>query len=157
MKCPYCGEIDNKVIDSRLSRDGDVIRRRRECILCSRRFTTYEHVEEIPIMIIKKDGRREVFSKEKVRSGIQKACEKRDISVNIIDEFVSELERDLRETGEKEIPAEVIGEKIMAKLHRLDDVAYVRFASVYRDFKDVNDFVSELKTLLSNGKGSGAN
>ena len=157
MKCPYCGEIDNKVIDSRLSRDGDVIRRRRECILCSRRFTTYEHVEEIPIMIIKKDGRREVFSKEKVRSGIQKACEKRDISINTIDEFVSELERDLRETGEKEIPSEVIGEKIMAKLHILDDVAYVRFASVYRDFKDVNDFVSELRTLLSNGKRSSDN
>jgi transcriptional repressor NrdR len=152
MKCPYCGEIDNKVIDSRLSRDGDVIRRRRECLLCARRFTTYEHIEEIPIMIIKKDGRREIFSRDKVRSGIQKACEKRNISMNVIEEFVGELERDLRETGEKEIPAEVVGEKIMAKLHNLDDVAYVRFASVYRDFKDVNDFVSELKTLLSNGK-----
>ncbi|MEJ2164975.1 MAG: transcriptional regulator NrdR [Desulfobacterales bacterium] len=150
MKCPYCGEIDNKVIDSRLSKDGSVIRRRRECIDCSRRFTTYEHIEEIPIMIIKKDGRREVFNREKVRTGINKACEKRNISMNVIEEFIDDLERDLREIGEKELPASVVGEKIMAKLHELDDVAYVRFASVYREFKDVNDFVSELKSLLSN-------
>ncbi len=152
MKCPYCGELDNKVIDSRLSKDGHVIRRRRECLPCARRFTTYETIEEIPIMIVKKDGRREVFSREKVRAGILKACEKRDISVNVIEEFVNELERDLREIGEKEIASGVIGEKIMARLHALDGVAYVRFASVYRDFKDVNDFVAELKTLLSNGK-----
>ena len=149
MKCPYCGEVDNKVIDSRLSKDGNVIRRRRECIICSRRFTTYEHIEEIPIMIIKKDGRREVFSREKVRSGMKKACQKRDISMNMIEEFIDELERDLRETGEKEIPAAEVGEKIMSMLHELDDVAYVRFASVYREFKDVNDFVDELKSLLS--------
>jgi transcriptional repressor NrdR len=149
MKCPYCGEIDNKVIDSRLSKDAAVIRRRRECIICSRRFTTYEHIEEIPVMIIKKDGRRELFSREKVRSGMKKACQKRNISMNIIEEFIDELERDLRETGEKEIPASEVGEKIMSKLHELDDVAYVRFASVYREFKDVNDFVDELKSLLS--------
>ena len=149
MKCPYCGEIENKVIDSRLSKDASVIRRRRECIVCDRRFTTYEHIEEIPIMIIKKDGRREVFSREKVRAGLKKACEKRDISINVIEEAIDNLERDLRETGEKEIPASVVGEKIMTILHGLDDVAYVRFASVYREFKDVNDFVSELKTLLS--------
>jgi transcriptional repressor NrdR len=149
MKCPFCGEIDNKVIDSRVSKDGSVIRRRRECLLCTRRFTTYEHIEEIPIMIIKKDGRREVFNRGKVRSGIKKACEKRDISMNLIEEHVDEIERDLRETGEKEIPSSVIGEKIMAALHDLDDIAYVRFASVYREFKDVNDFVSELKSLLS--------
>ena len=149
MKCPFCGEIDNKVIDSRVSKDGSVIRRRRECLLCTRRFTTYEHIEEIPIMIIKKDGRREVFNREKVRSGIKKACEKRNISMNLIEEQVDEIERDLRETGEKEIPSSVIGEKIMATLHDLDDIAYVRFASVYREFKDVNDFVSELKSLLS--------
>lgn len=149
MKCPFCGEIDNKVIDSRLSKDGNVIRRRRECIICSRRFTTYEHIEEIPVMIVKKDGRREVFSREKLRSGLQKACQKRDISVNVIDEFLDELERDLREAGEKEISSNKIGEKVMAKLHEIDDVAYVRFASVYREFKDVNDFVSELKNLLS--------
>jgi transcriptional repressor NrdR len=150
MKCPFCGEIDNKVIDSRLSKDGNVIRRRRECIICSRRFTTYEHIEEIPVMIVKKDGRREVFSREKVRSGLQKACQKRQISMNVIEDFLDELERDLRETGEKEIPSHTIGEKVMAKLHEIDDVAYVRFASVYREFKDVNDFVSELKNLLSN-------
>jgi transcriptional repressor NrdR len=153
MKCPYCGEIENKVIDSRLSKDANVIRRRRECIGCSRRFTTYEHIEEIPIMIVKKDGRREVFSREKVRSGLKKACEKRDISIHVIEEFIDDLERDLRETGEKEILSSVIGEKIMAKLHELDDVAYVRFASVYREFKDVNDFVAELKTLLSSQEG----
>jgi len=149
MKCPYCGETDNKVIDSRMSKDGSVIRRRRECLLCSRRFTTYEHIEEIPVMIIKKDGRREVFNREKVYSGMKKACEKRDISINVIEDFIDNLERDLKETGEKEIPAHIIGEKIMEKLHEIDDVAYVRFASVYREFKDVNDFVSELKRLLS--------
>lgn len=149
MKCPFCSEIDNKVIDSRLSKDASVIRRRRECIVCHRRFTTYEHIEEIPIMIIKKDGRREVFNRDKVRSGIQRACEKRNISMNVIEEFLDDLERDLRETGEKEIPSHTLGEKIMNRLHELDDVAYVRFASVYREFKDVNDFVCELKSLLS--------
>lgn len=150
MKCPFCGEIDNKVIDSRMSKDGNVIRRRRECLVCSRRFTTYEHIEEIPITIIKKDGRREVFSREKVRLGLKRACEKRPISINVIEEIIEDLERDLRETGEKEIPSHSIGERIMLKLHGLDDVAYVRFASVYREFKDVNDFVDELKSLLSN-------
>lgn len=148
MKCPFCGELDNKVIDSRLGKDGDVIRRRRECIACNRRFTTYEYIEEIPIMIIKKDGRRELFSREKVRSGMKRACEKRNISIHVIEEFIDNLERDLKEAGEKEIPSRWIGEKIMAKLHELDDVAYVRFASVYREFKDVNDFFAELKTLL---------
>lgn len=149
MKCPFCGDLDNKVIDSRVSKDGSVIRRRRECIECSRRFTTYEHIEEIPIMIIKKDGRREVFSRDKVRSGMQRACQKLDISMNVIEDFIDDLERDLRETGEKEIPSREVGEKVMAKLHTLNDIAYVRFASVYREFKDVNDFVSELKSLLS--------
>jgi transcriptional repressor NrdR len=141
--------MDNKVIDSRVSKDGAVIRRRRECIDCSRRFTTYEHIEEIPIMIVKKDGRREVFSRDKVRSGMAKACQKLDISMNVIEDFIDDLERDLRETGEKEIPSRVVGEKIMVQLHTLNDIAYVRFASVYREFKDVNDFVAELKTLLS--------
>jgi transcriptional repressor NrdR len=149
MKCPFCGIMDNKVIDSRVSKDGSVIRRRRECIDCSRRFTTYEHIEDIPIMIMKKDGRREIFNRDKVRSGIQKACQKLDISVNIIEECIDDLERDLRETSEKEIPSKFIGENIMARLHQLNDIAYVRFASVYREFKDVNDFVSELKKLLS--------
>jgi transcriptional repressor NrdR len=152
MKCPFCSEIDNKVIDSRLSKDGNVIRRRRECIVCTRRFTTYEHIEEVPIMIIKKDGRREVFNREKVGAGIHRACEKLDISVNVIEEFLDDLERDLKETGEKEIPSHDIGEKVMEKLHNLNDIAYVRFASVYREFKDVNDFVSELRSLLSSQK-----
>jgi transcriptional repressor NrdR len=156
MKCPFCSEIENKVIDSRLSKDASVIRRRRECLTCSRRFTTYEHIEEIPIMIIKKDGRRELFSRDKVRSGMLKACEKRNISMNLIEEFIDDMERDLRESEEKEIPASVIGEKIMGKLHELDDVAYVRFASVYREFKDVNDFVLELKKLLSADKAKEA-
>lgn len=148
MKCPFCGENNNKVIDSRLSKEGSAIRRRRECLGCTRRFTTYETVEEVPLMIIKKDKRREIFSREKVRSGLKKACEKREISMNAIESFIEELERDLREAEEKEIPSRAIGEKIMAKLHELDKVAYVRFASVYRDFKDVHDFVTELKTLL---------
>jgi transcriptional repressor NrdR len=152
MKCPYCGETDNKVMDSRLSKDGTVIRRRRECIDCGRRFTTYEQIEEIPVMIIKKDGRREIFSREKVRQGMARACEKRNISVEIIEEFIDNLERDLKEIEEKEISSSVIGEKIMTKLHELDEVAYVRFASVYREFKDVNDFFSELKKLLSDDK-----
>jgi transcriptional repressor NrdR len=152
MKCPFCAEIENKVIDSRLSKDGNVIRRRRECLLCNRRFTTYEHIEEIPIMIVKKDGRREVFKREKVQAGMQRACQKRNISMDVIDEFVDNLVRDLKETGKKEIPANKIGEMVMEALHKLDDVAYVRFASVYREFKDVNDFVSELRSLLSNQK-----
>lgn len=152
MKCPYCGEIDNRVMDSRTSKDGSAIRRRRECIACERRFTTYEQIEEIPVMIIKKDGRRELFNRDKVRIGIQKACEKRDISMNVIEDFLDELERDLKETEEKEIPSQVVGEKIMGRLHDLDDVAYVRFASVYREFKDVNDFISELKRLLEKEK-----
>ncbi|MCJ7830513.1 MAG: transcriptional regulator NrdR [Desulfobacterales bacterium] len=149
MKCPFCGETLDKVIDSRSSKDGSVIRRRRECIECSRRFTTYEHIEDIPIMIVKKDGRREEFNRDKVRAGILRACEKRGVSVNIVEEFLDELERDLRETEEKEIPSHRIGEMVMNKLHELDDIDYVRFASVYREFKDVNDFVSELKSLLS--------
>ncbi|HMA68048.1 MAG TPA: transcriptional regulator NrdR, partial [Desulfosalsimonadaceae bacterium] len=146
MKCPFCRENNNRVIDSRLSRDGSAIRRRRECISCKRRFTTYEYIEEIPLMLIKKDKRRELFSRDKVRAGLKKACEKREISMNVLEAFIEELERDLRESEEKEIPSSVIGEKVMLKLHELDKVAYVRFASVYRDFKDVNDFVTELKT-----------
>jgi transcriptional repressor NrdR len=152
MKCPYCSEIDNKVIDSRLSKDSYVIRRRRECLICQRRFTTYEHVEEIPVTIVKKDGRREEFSREKVGAGLKRACEKLDISINTIDEFLDELERDLRETGEKEIPSAIIGERVMTRLQKLNDIAYVRFASVYREFKDVNDFVNELKSLLTKEK-----
>jgi transcriptional repressor NrdR len=148
MKCPFCGELENKVIDSRLSKDGSVTRRRRECISCSARFTTYEHIEEMPITVIKKDKSRQPFNRDKIRSGIQRACEKRNIGMDVIEEFIDELERDLRKTGEKEIPSKMIGEKIMLKLQKIDDIAYVRFTSVYRDFKDVNDFVSELKKLM---------
>lgn len=152
MRCPFCSEIENKVIDSRLSKDANVIRRRRECLICRRRFTTYEQIEEIPITIIKKDGRREIYNREKAGIGIRRALEKLDISINTIEEFLDNLERDLKETGEKEVSSHVIGEKIMAWLHGLNDIAYVRFASVYREFKDVNDFVSELRSLLNNHK-----
>ncbi len=148
MKCPFCGGLDNRVIDSRLSREKTETRRRRECLRCGRRFTTYEHVEKVPIMIIKKDGRRENFSKDKIRTGMISACQKRQISINAIESFIDELERDLMEMGENEIPSSIIGEKVMKKLHSLDDVAYVRFASVYREFKDVHDFYSELKSLI---------
>ncbi|MDY0163162.1 transcriptional regulator NrdR [Desulfobotulus sp.] len=148
MKCPFCGEGDNKVIDSRLSKEGNMIRRRRECLSCSRRFTTYEQVEEIPMMIVKKDGRREKFNREKLRNGILRACEKRNVSIHAIENFMDELERDLRETGEREIASRTLGERVMVWLHDLDPIAYVRFASVYREFKDVNDFVEELKSLL---------
>lgn len=150
MKCPFCGDMENKVIDSRLGKEGSVIRRRRECLHCRRRFTTYERIEEIPLIIIKKDGRREEFNRDKIRSGITKACEKRNVSMNSIEEFLDELEQELRETGKKEIPSSVVGEQVMARLHELDEIAYVRFASVYREFKDVNDFMQELKTMLEN-------
>ncbi len=149
MKCPYCREIDNKVIDSRVTKEGHAVRRRRECLACKHRFTTYERVEELPLVLIKKDGRRETFDRTKVLLGIQTACQKRDISINTIEAFVDELERELQEMGEKEISASVVGGRVMTKLHALDDVAYVRFASVYREFKDINDFMSELKDLLA--------
>ena len=148
MKCPYCGEMENKVIDSRMTKEGNAVRRRRECLGCKHRFTTYERVEALPLVLIKKDGRRETFDRTKVLVGMQKACEKQNISINTLEEFVDELERELQEMGEKEIPASVVGERIMGKLHELDDVAYVRFASVYREFKDINDFMSQLKDLL---------
>lgn len=151
MKCPYCSDMENKVIDSRMTKDGNTVRRRRECLGCERRFTTYERVEQTPLVLIKKDGRRENFDRNKVLVGMQKACQKRDISVNTIERFVDELERELLELGEKEIPASVVGERIMNKLHQLDDVAYVRFASVYREFKDINDFMSELKEMFATG------
>ncbi|MBW1988026.1 MAG: transcriptional repressor NrdR [Deltaproteobacteria bacterium] len=152
MKCPYCGEQNDKVIDSRVGKDGDTIRRRRECLGCRRRYTTYETVEEVPIMIVKKDGRREEFSRDKVRAGLSRACEKRPVSMHAIDQFIEELEQDLREAGEKEISSSVVGEKVIARLRQLDEVAYVRFASVYREFKDVKDFVAELKTMLDKQK-----
>ncbi|MCD6214213.1 MAG: transcriptional repressor NrdR [Candidatus Desulfofervidus sp.] len=152
MKCPFCGSLKNRVIDSRLSKDNTAIRRRRECLDCGRRFTTYEYVEEIQLMVIKKDGRREPFNRQKILEGIKKACQKRPISIEQMEEFVSELERQYQETGLKEIPASDIGEKVMAKLHQWDKVAYVRFASVYRDFKDINEFMRELEEILAHKK-----
>jgi len=148
MKCPFCGKLNTRVIDSRPGKIEFEVRRRRECQECARRFTTYERVEQVPIMIIKKDNRREGFNREKVLTGIKKACEKRAISMNLIEETVDAIERDLRETNEREIPSKVVGEKIIKALKQIDDVAYVRFASVYREFKDVADFIQELKGLI---------
>lgn len=149
MRCPYCKKTDDKVIDSRSTTDGVTTRRRRECLGCRRRFTTYERVEEVPLLVIKKDQRRETFDHGKVLSGIQKACEKRPVSREAQDEIVAELEKMLDEKYEKEVPSPAIGEFIMEKLAKLDQVAYVRFASVYRQFKDINHFLKELKGLLS--------
>ncbi len=150
MKCPFCGELDNKVVDSRLRREGDVIRRRRECIQCTRRFTTHERVEEILPMVIKKDNRREPFDRKKIRDGIVKACQKRGVSMDTIEAMVDGIERKFQERMEKEIRSEEIGEEIMQRLHATDDVAYVRFASVYRSFKDIRDFMNELEEILQN-------
>jgi transcriptional repressor NrdR len=152
MKCPGCGFKENKVIDSRLTKESDVIRRRRECFECGRRFTTYEKIEEHLPFVIKKDGRREPFDREKILTGIKKACEKRPISLTTMEELISRIEKSLLEIGDKEIPSGIIGEKIMKELHELDEVAYVRFASVYRQFRDINEFMSELKELLDEKK-----
>jgi transcriptional repressor NrdR len=149
MKCPFCSDTENKVIDSRISKDGDAIRRRRECLGCGKRFTTYEFVEEVLPVVVKKDGRREPFDRTKIRAGIKKACEKRPISVDVMEETVDRIERACQEFQAKEIPSAAIGEKVMRELQTLDGVAYVRFASVYRKFRDVNDFLEELKDLLS--------
>jgi transcriptional repressor NrdR len=156
LKCPFCRDLDNKVIDSRLSKDGDIIRRRRECIRCERRFTTYERVEEMLPMIVKKDGRREVYDRLKVTSGLKKACEKRPVPMEEVEAVADRVERRLQERGEKEVPSSAIGEAIMDELYELDKVAYVRFASVYRSFKDLTEFMNELEDLLqSRRKGKG--
>jgi transcriptional repressor NrdR len=157
MKCPFCRDLENKVIDSRLSKDGDIIRRRRECLRCRRRFTTYERVEEVLPMIVKKDGRREVYERLKVIAGLKKACEKRPVSMEMIEQTADRIERMLQERGEKEVSSSVIGEAIMRALYDLDKVAYVRFASVYRSFEDVNEFMRELKDLIQQTRtGEGA-
>ncbi|HXN06848.1 MAG TPA: transcriptional regulator NrdR [Nitrospiria bacterium] len=148
MRCPFCSHVEDKVVDSRLSREGEVIRRRRECLSCERRYTTYERVEGNSPMVIKKDGRREMFERQKILQGMKKACEKRPISVTTIEEAVSQIEKKFQETGEAEIPSHLIGEEVMRKLNELDPVAYVRFASVYREFKDISEFMNELKDLL---------
>ena len=152
MKCPYCTEIDNKVIDSRLSKDGRTIRRRRECIKCGRRFTTYEKLEDVLPMVVKKDGRREPFSREKITEGIKKACQKRPISITKIEEFVDSLELYFQELGKKEVDGEVIGEKVIHALKEWDGVAYVRFASVYRQFRNISEFMEELEEILKSRK-----
>ncbi|TNF48945.1 transcriptional repressor NrdR [bacterium] len=148
MKCPFCSDFDNKVVDSRISGDSDVIRRRRECLDCGRRFTTYERVEDILPMVIKKDGRREPFDRNKILSGIQTACQKRPVSVEVLEEIVGRIEKTVQDKGDKEIKSSTIGETVMQELHELDEVAYVRFASVYRSFRDLNEFMDELKDLL---------
>ena len=149
MKCSFCGHQEDKVVDSRGSQDGSSIRRRRECLQCGKRFTTYEHVEEQPLMIIKKDSRREPFDRHKLLAGLVKACEKRPVSMDDLEGLVDELERELCQQFEREVPSREIGERVMKKLHTLDPVAYVRFASVYREFKDVEQFMRELKDLLA--------
>jgi transcriptional repressor NrdR len=148
MRCPFCTEQDTRVMDSRESSEGAVIRRRRECAKCHRRFTTYERVEELNPLVVKKDGRREAFDREKVLHGLKKACEKRPVSVVQLETLVSDIERRLQELGDKEVPTAAIGEMVMERLPQLDEVAYVRFASVYRSFRDIAEFMDELKDII---------
>ena len=148
MKCPFCSHMDDKVVDSREGRAGDLIRRRRECLKCNRRFTTYERIDEIPYMVIKKDGRREKFDRHKILSGLLRACEKRPVPTQRLEGIVDEAERFVHDAPERERTTAELGEHLMGKLKRLDKVAYVRFASVYLDFKDVKEFMAELKGLL---------
>ena len=154
MKCPGCSGMENKVIDSRLNKEGTIIRRRRECLSCSDRFTTYEKLERALPLLIKKDGRREEFDRDKIIQGVQKACQKRPVSIKDIEDLVDRVEQYLQELGEKEVSAVKVGEKVISEIYNLDDVAYVRFASVYRSFKDVNEFMVELKEVLKTKEGS---
>ena len=149
MKCPYCGGENTRVIDSRHSDEGNSIRRRRECLSCQKRFTTYETVESLPVIVVKKDNSREQYDRSKIESGILRACHKRPVSMNQIRRTVDEIEAEIYERTEKEIPSKDIGEMVMRKVHDLDPVAYVRFASVYREFKDVETFMEELRKVLS--------
>jgi transcriptional repressor NrdR len=148
MKCPFCGHLHDKVVDSRESKEGDAIRRRRQCLECKRRFTSYERIDEIPYMVVKKDGRRERFDRQKVLTGILKACEKRPVSMIQLEAIADKAELMAQDSSEREISTRELGELIMNELKNLDKVAYVRFASVYLDFKDVQEFMSELKDLL---------
>ncbi|MDO8436463.1 MAG: transcriptional regulator NrdR [bacterium] len=148
MRCPYCGSNKDNVIDSRISKNGASVRRRRECARCKRRFTTYEYVERTPLMVIKKDGRREGFDRQKLLNGLMKACEKRPVSVDRIERLVDEIERILEKKNSREVQSKDMGELVMKSLHKLDEIAYVRFASVYRQFRDVGQFVKELKKFL---------
>ena len=147
MKCPFCDDLEDKVVDSRMAKEGEVIRRRRECLGCKRRYTTYERVEEILPVVVKKDGRRESFDRAKILSGLKKACEKRPISTSTIEAVTDRIEKRIQEMGESEIDSRIVGEEVMKELHQLDQVAYVRFASVYREFKDIDQFMDELKSL----------
>ncbi|BFU94957.1 MAG: Transcriptional repressor NrdR [Nitrospira sp.] len=147
MKCPFCDEVEDKVVDSRMAKEGELIRRRRECLGCKRRFTTYERVDEILPVVVKKDGRREAFDRAKILSGLKKACEKRPISIVTIEAVADRIEKRIQEMGETEIESRIVGEELMKELHQLDQVAYVRFASVYREFKDIDQFMDELRTL----------
>ena len=147
MKCPFCDELEDKVVDSRMAKEGEVIRRRRECLGCKRRYTTYERVDEILPMVVKKDGRRESFDRTKILAGLKKACEKRPISTATIEAVTDRIEKRIQELGETEIESRIVGEELMKELHQLDQVAYVRFASVYREFKDIDQFMDELRTL----------
>jgi len=153
MKCPFCHETENRVIDSRVSKEGHMVRRRRECDKCTRRFTTYERVEEMMPLVVKKDGRRESYDRVKIINGLKRACEKRPVSINTVEAIADRIERGLQERGDKEIPSSVIGEATMQELHDIDEVAYVRFASVYRSFKDITEFMAELEELLKERKG----
>ncbi len=155
MKCPYCGFPDSKVVDSRPNDVGDSIRRRRECGRCGKRFTTYEQVESFPILVIKKDGKREPFDRNKLLRGLYKACEKRPVSADQLEALATEIEQTIRNSLEREIPSAQIGEMVMERLFKLDEVAYVRFASVYRSFRDVNLFYHELRKLLDKSGGMG--
>jgi transcriptional repressor NrdR len=148
MLCPFCGYLEDRVVDSREAKAGDAVRRRRECGKCGRRFTTYERIDEIPYMVVKKDGRREKFDRQKVLTGLLKACERRPIAVGKLEEIVNEAEAFVAESPERERPTSEVGELVMTRLKTLDKVAYVRFASVYLDFKDVKEFMDELKDLL---------
>ena len=149
MKCPYCGHLGDKVVDSRESKEGEAIRRRRECLDCGRRFTSYERIDEIPYMVVKKDGRREKFERQKILGGLLRACEKRPISMGKMEQIVNEVEQYVIDSPERERTASELGEQIMNSLKQIDKVAYIRFASVYRDFKDVGEFHSELESLLN--------
>jgi len=155
MKCPACGDLESRVVDSRLISDGHAIRRRRQCSSCGRRYTTYERIQEFAPLVVKKDGRREMYDRGKVMAGVQKACEKRPVPRADLDLLIDDLERTLFELGEEEVDSGRIGEEVMKRLRDLDKVAYVRFASVYRSFKDVSEFLDELKVLIGTGKDDG--
>jgi transcriptional repressor NrdR len=154
MRCPFCHDLENRVVDSRLGKEGDAVRRRRHCDHCGRRFTTYERVEEALPMVVKKDGRREPFERAKIVNGLKRACEKRPVSVDTIEGLTERIERQLQEAGDREVTSRQIGETVMRELHELDAVAYVRFASVYRSFRDVHEFMRELEELISERRGT---